>query len=79
MNMRLPKTVKQLYTLVEKCAQMEEGRKLPGEKDCINVDSEDEDEKSGPKKRPKKSAPLPKSAKPVTESRTQTNKRIANV
>ena len=38
MNVRLPKTVKELYTLVDKCARMEEGRKLPGEEDCINVD-----------------------------------------
>ena len=44
MNVRLPKTVKELYTLVDKCARMEEGRKLPGEEDCTNVDSEDEDE-----------------------------------
>ena len=44
MNVRLPKTVKELYTLVDKCAQMEEGRKLPGEEDCTNIDSEDEDE-----------------------------------
>ena len=43
-NVRFPKTVKELYTLVDKCARMEEGRKLPGEEDCINVDSEDEDE-----------------------------------
>ena len=44
MNMRLPKTVKDLYTLVDKCARMEEGRKLPGEEDCTNVDLEDDDE-----------------------------------
>nr|XP_040254014.1 serine/arginine repetitive matrix protein 1-like [Aegilops tauschii subsp. strangulata] len=50
MNVRLPKTVKKLYTLVEKFAQMEEGRKLPREKDCINVDSEDEDESASQKK-----------------------------
>ena len=29
MNVWLPKTVKELYTLVDKCARMEEGRKLP--------------------------------------------------
>ena len=28
MNVRLPKTVKELYTLVDKCAWMEEGKKL---------------------------------------------------
>ena len=31
MNVRLPKTVKELYTLVDNYAQMEEGRKLPRE------------------------------------------------
>src|SRR5215216_2868337 len=30
MNVRLPKTVKELYTLVDKCSRIEEGRKLPG-------------------------------------------------
>ena len=44
MNVRLPKTVKELYTVVDKCARMEEGRKLSGEEDCANVDSEDDDE-----------------------------------
>ena len=44
MNVRLPKTVKELYTLVDKCAWVEEGRKLPGEEDCIDIDSEDDDE-----------------------------------
>ena len=44
MNVLLPKTVKELYTLVDKCARMEVGRKFPGEEDCINVDSEDDDE-----------------------------------
>ena len=50
MNVQLPKTVKELYTLVDKCARMEEGRNLPGEEDCVNVDSEDEDESSSQKK-----------------------------
>ena len=50
MNVRLPKTVKELYTLVDKCARMEEGRKLPGEEDCINVDSEEEDESTSQRK-----------------------------
>ena len=50
MNVRLPKTVKELYTLVDKCARMEEGRKLPGEEDCINVDSEEDDESTSQRK-----------------------------
>ena len=50
MNMRFPKTVKELYTLVDKCTRMEEGRKLPGEEDCINVDLEDDDESTSQKK-----------------------------
>ena len=49
MNVRFPKTVKELYTLVDKCARMEEGRKLPGEEDCTNPDSEDEDESTSQK------------------------------
>ena len=44
MNMRLPKTVKELYTLVDKCGRVVEGRKLLGEEDCIDIDSEDDDE-----------------------------------
>ena len=44
MNVRLPKTVKELYTLVDKCARVEEGRKLPREEDGINIDSQDDDE-----------------------------------
>ena len=55
MNVRLPKTVKELYTLVDKCARMEEGRKLPGEEDCTTVDSEDEDESTSQKKSKKRS------------------------
>ena len=54
MNVWLPKTVKELYTLVDKCAQMEEGRKLPGEEDCIDIDSEDDDEATSQKKENKK-------------------------
>ena len=50
MNVRLPKTVEELYTLVCKCARMEEGRKLPREQDFINVDSEDDDESISQKK-----------------------------
>ena len=43
MNVRLPKTVNELYTLVDKCARTEQGRRLPGE-DGIEVDSEDDDD-----------------------------------
>ena len=41
-NVWLPKTVKELYTLVDKCARVEEGRKFPREEDCIDIDSEDD-------------------------------------
>ena len=50
MNIRLPKTVKELYTLVDKCARMEEGRKFTREEDCTNVDSEDDDESTSQKR-----------------------------
>ena len=55
MNVRLPKTVKGLYTLVDKCARIEVGRKLPGQEDCTNVDSEDDDESTSQKKSKKRS------------------------
>ena len=55
MNVRLPRTVKELYTLVDKCAHMEEGRKLPGEEDCIDVDSKDDDESTSQNKAKKRS------------------------
>ena len=35
MNVRLPKTVNELYTLADKCARTEEGRRLPGEEDGV--------------------------------------------
>ena len=35
---------------MDECARMEEGRKLPGEEDCINVDSEEEDESTSQRK-----------------------------
>jgi len=54
MNVRLPKTVKELYTLVDKCASVEEGRKLPGEEGGIDIDSEDDDEATSQKKKNKK-------------------------
>ena len=50
MNVQLPKTMKELYTLVDKCARMEEGRKLFGEEDCINIDSEEDDESTSQRK-----------------------------
>ena len=55
MNVWLPKTVKEVHTLEDKCARMEEGRKLPGEEDCTNVDSEDEDESTSQRKSKKRS------------------------
>ena len=55
MNVQFPKTVKELYTLVDKCAWMEEGRKLPREEDCTNINSEDDDESTSQKKRKKHS------------------------
>jgi hypothetical protein len=39
MSIQLPKTVNELYTLADKCARAEEGRRLPGEEDDIEVDS----------------------------------------
>ena len=50
MNVRFTKTVKELYTLVDKCARMEEGRKLHREEDYINADLEDDDESTSQKK-----------------------------
>ena len=54
MSIRLPKTVKELYTLVDKCARVDEGKKLPREEDCVNIDSEDDDEATSQKKKNKK-------------------------
>src|SRR5215216_3677241 len=54
MNVQLPKTVKERYTLADKCARVEEGRKLPGEEDGIDVDSVDDDEAISQKKKSKK-------------------------
>ena len=79
MNVQLPKTMKELYTLVDKCAQMEEGRKFPGEEDCINVDSEDEDESTNQikgKKRNKK--PRDKAVMIVEGSGTPSTSKKAN-
>ena len=41
----------ELYTLVDKCAQVEEGRRLPEEEDGINNDSDDDDEANSQKKK----------------------------
>ena len=51
MNVRLPKTVNKLYTLADKCARAEEGRRLPGEEVGVEVDSEDDDDAATPRKR----------------------------
>jgi hypothetical protein len=44
MNVWLPKTVNELYTLADKCARAQEGRRLPGEEEVVGVNSEDNDE-----------------------------------
>ena len=54
MNARFPKTVNELYTLVDKCARVEEGRRLPGEEYDIDVDSEDDNNAMNQKKKNKK-------------------------
>jgi hypothetical protein len=43
MNVKLPKTVNELYRLADKCARAEEGRRLPGEDAGAEVDSKDDD------------------------------------
>jgi hypothetical protein len=53
MNVRLPKTNNELYTLADKCARAEEGRRLPGEDAGAEVDSEDDDAAT-PKKKGRK-------------------------
>ena len=37
MNVRLPKTMKEIYPLLDKCARVEEGRRLPGEEYGVDV------------------------------------------
>nr|XP_020149757.1 formin-like protein 5 [Aegilops tauschii subsp. strangulata] len=54
MNIRLPKTVKELYTLVDECARVQVGRKLSSEEDGIDIDSEADDEATSQKKKNKK-------------------------
>ena len=54
MNVRLPKAMKELYTLVDKCARVEEGRRLSGEEDGVDIDSEDDNEATSQKKKNKK-------------------------
>nr|XP_020159504.1 uncharacterized protein LOC109744769 [Aegilops tauschii subsp. strangulata] len=51
MNVRLSKTVNELYTLADKCAHAEEGRRLPGEEIGVEVDSEDDDDATAPRKK----------------------------
>lgn len=43
-----------MYTLVDKCALVEEGRRLPGEEDGFDIDSEDNDESNNLKKKNKR-------------------------
>ena len=50
MNVRLPKIINKLYTLVDKCLRAEEGRRLPGEDAGIEVDSDDDSAASPGKK-----------------------------
>src|SRR3990170_5870516 len=50
MNVKLPKTVNELYTLADKCACTEEGRRLPTEDAGIEVDSEDDNAATPQKK-----------------------------
>ncbi|KAI5006409.1 hypothetical protein ZWY2020_033652 [Hordeum vulgare] len=54
MNVKLPKTVNDLYTLANKCARAEEGRRLPGEHAGIKVDSDDDEDAPGSKGRNRK-------------------------
>nr|XP_020172579.1 uncharacterized protein LOC109758143 [Aegilops tauschii subsp. strangulata] len=51
MNVQFPKTVNELYTLADKCACAEEGRRLPREEVGVEVDSEDDDDTATPGKR----------------------------
>ena len=51
MNVWLPKTVIEFYTLVDKCANIEDGRRLLGEEDGVVVDSEDDDDTTNQKKK----------------------------
>jgi hypothetical protein len=51
MNVRLPKTVNELYTLADKCARTEEGRRLPVEEAGIEIDLDVDDGASNPKGR----------------------------
>ena len=43
--------MKELYTLVDKCARVSEGRWLLGEEDAVDIDSEDDDEATSEKKK----------------------------
>ena len=46
--------MKELYTPMDKCARVEEGRRLPSEEDGIDIDSEDDDVATNQKKKNKK-------------------------
>ena len=70
MNVWLPKTVMELYTLVDKCARVEEGRRLPGEEDGVDIDSEDDDEATNQKKNNKKHSKRRKDKAVVTVERS---------
>jgi LuxR family maltose regulon positive regulatory protein len=54
MSVQLPKIVNELYTLADKCARAEEGRRLPGEEEGAGVNSEDDDKTSNSKGKGKK-------------------------
>jgi hypothetical protein len=56
MNIVKVRTMNELYTLADKCARAEEGRRLPGEDAGTDVDSEDDDadDASTPQKKSQK-------------------------
>ncbi|KAI4980867.1 hypothetical protein ZWY2020_021352 [Hordeum vulgare] len=54
MNVKLPKTINELYTLAYKCARVEEGRRLPREEAGVGVDSDDDEDATGSKGRKQK-------------------------
>ncbi|KAI4987888.1 hypothetical protein ZWY2020_028646 [Hordeum vulgare] len=54
MNVKFPKTVSELYTLEDKCAQAEEGRRVLGKEAGVRVHSDDDDDTPGPKGRNRK-------------------------
>jgi hypothetical protein len=50
MNIKLPRNVSELYTLADKCARAQEGRRLHGEDAGGEVDSKDDDTASPKRK-----------------------------